>query len=128
MSYDLVVFEKRNVPADTEGFLEWYEKQTEWGEDIDYDDISHASLKLQEFFAKIKNIFPPMNGPFAPDDQELCSDPDLEERLCDYCIGKDIIYLSFAYSVAESAYDIVKQAAYFAGVGFFATEESAPLF
>ena len=130
MSDDLVVFEKSNVPMEVTKFLEWYEEQTEWGSDYDYNDISHASLNLQQLFAKIRIIFPPMNGKFAPSDEELTDKPDLEERLCDYCIGKDIIYMSFAYSMADRAYNLVKRAAYFTGVGFFAPsdEDNTPNF
>lgn len=123
MSYDLVVFEKSKAPADAEKFLAWYEAQIEWQGDYDYDDISHASSNLQKFFQEVRIIFPPMNGAFAPSDEELMSKPDLEDRLCDYCIGEDIIYLSLAYSMADRAYDIVKRAAYFAGVGFFSPSD-----
>lgn len=123
MSYDLVVFEKSKAPLDAEGFMQWYEEQVEWEGDYDYNDISHASANLQHFFHQVRAVFPPMNGGFAPSDEELMREPDLEDRLCDYCIGEDIIYLSFAYSMAERAYGIVKRAAYFAGVGFFSPSD-----
>ncbi len=123
MSYDLAVFEKSRAPAEAQRFLAWYAKQTEWDGDQDYSDITRASLDLQRFFHQIRLIFPPMNGTFAPSDEELSARPDLEERLCDYCIGEDIIYLSLACSVADSAYDLVKRAAYFAGVGFFSPSD-----
>lgn len=130
MSYDLAVFEKSKAPADTAGFLAWYEEQTEWGGDYDYNDIAHASPGLQKFFRQIRTIFPPMNGEFAPGDEELENDPGLEELLCDYCIGEDLIYLSLAYSVADRAYELVRRAAYFAGVGFFSPSDgdSVPVF
>ena len=128
MSYDLMVFEKTKAPTNPTEFLNWYQKQTEWNDDCDYNDSSHASEKLQKFFHKIKDIFPPMNGPLSPSNKELSENPDLEERLCDYCIGNDLIYLSLAYSVSGRAYDIVKRAAYFTGVGFFAVgEDTMPI-
>ena len=127
MSYDLAVFEKSKAPVDAEGFLQWYGEQTEWGGDYDYNDIAHASPDLQKFFHQIRTVFPPMNGAFAPGDEELSASPDLEGRLCDYCIGEDIIYLSLAYSVADRAYALVKRAAYFAGVGFFAVSEEGSI-
>ena len=130
MSYDLVVFEKSKAPADAEKFLAWYEAQIEWEGDYDYDNISHASPDLQNFFQEMRMIFPPMNGAFAPSNEELASKPGLEDRLCDYCIGEDIIYLSLAYSMADRAYGLVKRAAYFAGVGFFSPSDGddAPTF
>ena len=109
MSYDLIVFEKTKAPTNPTEFLKLYQKQ--------------------KFFHKIKDIFPPMNGPLSPSNKELSENPDLEERLCDYCIGEDLIYLSLAYSVSGRAYDIVKRAAYFTGVGFFAVgEDTMPTF
>lgn len=129
MSYDLAVFEKKNAPADTAEFLKWYQKQTEWSRDLDYNEITHASPDLQQFFLELKDIFPPMNGRFSPSNEELSNVPGLEERLCDYCIGEDLIYLSFAYSMAEHAYSIVKRAACFHHVGFFdASGECIPTF
>lgn len=125
MSYDLAVFEKQKAPAQAKDFLAWYEEQTKWGGDYDYNDIAHASPNLQKFFQQVRTVFPPMNGPFSPSDEELAAKPALEDRLCDYCIGEDLIYLSLAYSVADSAYHFVKRAAYFAGVGFFAASDDA---
>ncbi len=73
MSYDLAVFEKSRAPAETQRFLAWYAKQTEWGGDQDYSDITRASLNLQRFFHQIRLIFP-------PSDEELSARPDLELR------------------------------------------------
>ncbi len=125
MSYDLVVFEKKKAPTAQEGFLKWYTEQAEWSGDYDYNDISHASASLQKFFDAVKDIFPPMNGLFAVSDEELDEHPEIEKRLCDYCIGTDMIYLSFGYSIAGMAYDLIKRAAYFCGVGFFEVESNS---
>lgn len=119
MSYDLMVFEKSRAPKEKSEFLEWYQKQTEWSEDHSYDDPKVSSPALQIFFPMVKDIFPPMNGPFTPDDKQLEENSHMEERLTDYCIGRDVIYMSFAYSMAQSAFDIVKRAAYFSNTGFF---------
>ena len=37
MSYDLMVFEKTKAPTTKKEFIAWYEKQTEWGEEHDYE-------------------------------------------------------------------------------------------
>lgn len=116
MSYDLMVFEKKGVPTDKPSFMNWYHQKTEY-ENI--QEISRASERLQNFFHSVRLIFPPMNGSYAPDDKVLAANPKMEEYLCDYSIGEDNIYLSFSYSVAEFAYNTIKRAAYFAGVGFF---------
>ncbi|MDE6518543.1 MAG: hypothetical protein K2L18_11985 [Acetatifactor sp.] len=126
MSYDLLVFEKRGIPTNRPDFLNWYIQKLE---NEDEQDISCVSEKLQRFFHSVRHIFPPMNGEFAPDDQELSENPAMEEYLCDYSITEDMIYLSFAYSVSEFDYNTIKRAAYFAEVGFFnsSDDESAPV-
>lgn len=116
MSYDLMVFEKKGVPTDKSDFMNWYHQKMEC-ENV--QEISCATEKIQNFFHSVRRIFPPMNGSFAPDDKALAKNPEMEEYLCDYSIEGDMIYLSFAYSIAEFAYDVIKRAAYFAGVGFF---------
>lgn len=119
MSYDLMVFEKNKAPRERETFMEWYENQTEWSEDHSYEDPAVSSLALQEFFMKMKEVFPPMNGAYSPSDQELLEKPELENLLTDYCIGRDVIYMAFAWSEADHAYDVVKRTAAACKVGFF---------
>ena len=80
MSYDLMVFEKTKAPDTREAFMAWYEKQTAWEEDHDYQTIGVSSPALQNWFMEMKDIFPPMNGAFAPSDEELSARPDLELR------------------------------------------------
>ena len=119
MSYDLMVFEKTKAPRTKKEFMEWYEKQTEWGEDHDYQTIGVASPALQSWFMEMKETFPPMNGEYAPSDEAIEADENLESRLTDYCIGRDVIYAAFAWSQAEEAYELVRNLAQKHGVGFF---------
>lgn len=119
MSYDLMVFEKTKAPKTKEEFMEWFEEQTAWGEDHDYQTISVASPALQNWFMEMKETFPPMNGEFAPDDSALEEDAELESRMTDYSIGHDVIYAGFAWSVAEEAYEKMLALAGKHGVGFF---------
>lgn len=119
MSYDLMVFEKNQAPAGKADFLKWYRERTEWTEDHNYDDPAVSSPALQYFFNMVRCVFPPMNSRPAPEKEKSGQTVLQEERRCDYCIGKDVIYLSFSFSVAERARDVVKRAAYFSGTGFF---------
>ena len=119
MSYDLMVFEKTKAPRTKKEFMEWYEKQTEWGEDHDYQTIGVSSPALQSWFMEMKETFPPMNGEYAPSDEAIEADENLESRLTDYCIGRDVIYAAFAWSQAEEAYELVRNLAQKHGVGFF---------
>ncbi len=124
MSYDLMVFEKTKAPKRRKKFLAWFEKQTEWGEDHDYQTISVSSPALQNWFMEMKETFPPMDGEYAPDPELFDEDEDLENHTVDYCIGKEVIYAAFAWSVAEEAYDLTRKLAKKHDVGFFDVSET----
>lgn len=119
MSYDLMVFERANAPKTKKEFLVWFENQTQWNEDHDYQTVGVSSQALQNWFMEIKDIFPPMNGEYTPDDKALAADEDLELHLTDYSIGREIIYAAFAWSVSEEAYRVVRELARKHGAGFF---------
>ena len=78
MSYDLMVFEKSRAPETQKEFILWYEQQTEWSEDHDYQTIEETSLTLQNWFMEMIRTFPPMNGEFAPDEAQFDEDENLE--------------------------------------------------
>ena len=65
MSYDLMVFEITKAPKTKKEFMAWYDKITEWEEEHDYETVSVTSPALQNWFMKMKETFPPMNGEFA---------------------------------------------------------------
>lgn len=119
VSYDLMVFEKTKAPETRAEFIAWYEKQTRWEEEHDYQTITVSSPALQSWFMEMKAVFPPMNGEYAPEDDLIEKDEILEARLTDYCIGRDVIYAAFAWSVAEEAYERTRMLAQKHGVGFF---------
>lgn len=119
MSYDLMVFEKSKVPTSKKEFILWYEKQVEWSEEHDYKTISVSSPALQNWFMEMKNTFPPMDGEYAPDPDLLDEDENLESHTVDYCIGRDVIYVAFAWSVADEAYKLMRSLAQKHNVGFF---------
>ena len=84
MSYDLMVFEKSKAPKTKKDFMEWYFTQTQWSEAHDYNSVSVTSPCLRNWFMEMKNIFPQMNGEYAPDDESIEADSDLEAHLTDY--------------------------------------------
>ena len=126
MSYDLMVFEKTKAPKTRAEFIQWYEEQTQWGEDHDYQTIGVAAPALQNWFMEMKETFPPMSGEYAPTDDLLAEDAELENRLVDYCIGRDVIYAAFAWSVAEDAYEQMRILAQKHDVGFFDVSGGPP--
>lgn len=121
MSYDLMVFEIAKAPVVRKEFLVWYEKQTEWSEEHDYQTISISSPSLQNWFMEMMKRFPPMNGEYAPnlDPLDEAEAEDLECHLVDYSIGRNMIYAAFSWSVAEEAYEQMRSLAQKHGVGFF---------
>jgi len=92
--------------------MQWYDAQTEWTEEHSYDDPANTSVELRNWFMEIISIFPAMNGPFASEDEDNI-------YVTDYSIGKDIIYVSIAWSIAEQAYIKMYALAEKHGVGFF---------
>lgn len=108
MSYDVLVLDKHKRFKTGEEFLKWYDQVTEWQEDIDYNDYRHATPSLQSWFLEMKDIARPMNGEFAPPDDEFDSG-DYKEA--DYGIARECIYAAFAWSDAERVYPLIKELA-----------------
>lgn len=111
MSYDLMVFDPASAPKDRESFLAWYDQQTEWNEEHSYGDPAVTTPALQAWYRDMIQFFPAMNGPFAVDSDA--------SEVTDHCVGKSVIYSTFAWSVAEQAYAKTRELAIKHGVGFF---------
>lgn len=112
MSYDLMVFELGDAPAERTKLMKWYHVQTEWSEDHSYEDPSVPSTQLQNWFQEMITFFPPMNGPLASDDAD-------DSKVTDFCIGKPMIYAAFAWSESETALTTMRDLAIKHNVGFF---------
>lgn len=117
MSYDLMVFERTKAPQMRKEFLVWYGNETEWSEEHDYNDPAVTSSALRNWYEEMIKTFPNMNAPDAP--EEELEDEDAEAHLTDYCIGHNVIYVAFSWSVAEEAYKQMKSLAQKHGVGFY---------
>jgi hypothetical protein len=112
MSYDLMVFRKEAAPKTRTDFMKWYQNQTEWTEDHSYDDPTNTSIELRNWFMDMIKTFPAMNGPFATEDVD-------SSNVSDYSIGRDVIYVAFAWSLAEQAFKTMIELAEKHSVGFF---------
>jgi len=108
-----MVFRKEAAPMTKTEFMDWYEDQTEWTEEHTYDDPVNTTVALRNWFMEMIQTFPAMNGPFASENDE--DNPNV----ADYCIGRDVIYVAFAWSLAEQAYTTMLKLAEKHGVGFF---------
>ena len=116
MSYDLMVLDKHKRFTNKRDFLSWYDAVTKWSDDVNYDDYRHATPSLQNWFLAIKDIVPPLNGEFAPSDENLGNG---EFQEADYSIAKEAIYAAFAWSDAERVHSIVAELAKQCDVAFF---------
>ena len=116
MSYDLMVFDPAAAPRERAAFMDWYDTQSEWAEGHDYDDPAVTTPALRAWFMEMIKTFPAMSGPYAAADDE---DAEEDSRFCEYCIGKSLIYASFAWSQQAAAYQTMRELAIRHGVGFF---------
>lgn len=112
MSFDLMVFDKEAAPQNKADFIQWYEKQTEWTEDHDYEDPAHTTVALRNWFMDMISVFPPLNGPYAIGDID---DP----KTTDYGVGTKVIYAAFSFSEAKAACHTAKAFAVKHNVGLF---------
>lgn len=123
MSYDLMVFDLEKAPREQTEFMQWYDQQTEWEEDHNYQEVSVCSERLKAWFMEMITFYPPMNGSLAPSDDEIDewdeNDDPRYSQVTDYSLGREVIYMAFAWSVADEAYAKCKALAEKHGVGFF---------
>ena len=96
MSYDLMVFDPAAAPPKRAAFLDWYDLETEWSGEHDYDDPALSTAALQAFFADITQIFP--HAPKHAEDDE-------SESGTDYTIGAHLIYMSFMWDGVDQAHE-----------------------
>ena len=121
MSMDLAVYVKEKAPEDPVDFLEWFWKKTEWNGERDYYDILGTDERLAAFFLEMIKTFPAMNGKYAPTEEELQANPELEDSpmVTEYNIDEDLIYMGFAYSVSDQADELIRKLAVQNGLGYF---------
>lgn len=119
MSADLLVFDKDKAPTEPMEFLKWFYQKSDWDSNRDYMDIKGTSQPLVDFFMEIIKEYPMMNGIYAPTEEEIENNPELESKLTDYTIDDDLIYMGFAWSEADKACERVEELAYQYGLGYF---------
>ena len=118
MSFDLLLFDKEKAPKSFDAFGAWQNTQTDWRADYDYNTPDGTAPALAAWFMEMKEIFPPLNGPFAPGDEALADDR-IEKRLTDYSLGEHIIYAAFGWPVCEEACALAQKLAHKHGIGFY---------
>ena len=116
MSYDIMIIDRHHRFKDSKEFLEWICDVTQWKENIDYDDCEHATPRLKEWYMKMKDIVRPMNGKYAPSDDEIGYGQYQE---ADYAITREGIYMALAYSDADKVSEIAFKLAKECGLSCF---------
>ena len=109
-----MVFEPAAAPKDHSGFLEWYDAQTKWNEGHSYNDPSVTSARLQAWFLDVVRVFPPLNGVHSEKEP-----PEDEATAADYSIGRQMIYIGFAWSKTELSYQTTFDLVIKHDLGFF---------
>jgi hypothetical protein len=114
MSYDLMVFDPASAPMEREAFMGWFRDQTEWKDEIDYNNPENCTDTLRAWLFEMMKKYPAMNGPFAPE-----YDGGDTTWITGYSIGPKSIYIDFRWSAADSAFRDTFACAKKHGVGFF---------
>ena len=108
-----MVFDPGAAPLDRPSFLAWWGEQSRWTESHGYQDPAVSTPALRAWFLDMIRTFPAMNGPHAVDE------PEDEDAVTDYSVGRHVVYAAFAWSKAGEAYDFAIATAQKHRVGFF---------
>jgi len=144
-----MVFDPEFAPRERQKFMAWYSAVTKWGGERDYNSPENMTGNLRLFYDKLRAEFPPMNGPYAYDfdqpaqpifeqkpkgfwsnifrktPQPKRHEPAFNEAfVTDYTLAENAIYMCFAWSISEQAYNRVVNTALSTGVGFFNVSEN----
>ncbi len=109
-----MVFEPEAAPKEHQASMRWYAGFTKWNEGHSYKDPSVTSRRLRLWLSDIQRSYPDMDSMEAAD-----LIPNDDGSLSSYSIGKQAIYVCFAWSKAEEAYTRVMELAGRHEVGFF---------
>ena len=94
MSYDIAIIDHRQRFNNSKEFLVWYDNAIAHQQ----GDYRQTSPALQQWFLKMKDRVRPLNGEFAPSDDDIDTGEFLE---ADYSFGRDFIYMALAQTEAE---------------------------
>ena len=125
MGYYIMVIDSKLRFKNSREVMNWYETAMKYEDDINYDDYRHATDRIQQWFMEIKEKARPMNGEFAPPEEE-CDCGEFKE--VDYSIGKDFIYACMSYSDAETLAPLAFDMATKYGLTFFDVSGTSQVF
>lgn len=125
MGYYIMVIDSELRFKNSREVMNWYETAMKYEDDINYDDYRHATDRIQQWFMEIKEKARPMNGEFAPPEEE-CDCGEFKE--VDYSIGKDFIYACMSYSDAETLAPLASEMATKYGLTFFDVSGTSQVF
>lgn len=111
MSHDIFAFDPAAAPGNEE-LVAWCQQAQR---DSSYDP-GVTSPKVRALYHDLIEVFPPMNGPDAPADDD---DADT-----DYVFGQDMLYVSFRWSKFDDARKTFLQLGHAHGIGVCEISES----
>ena len=50
MSYDIMIIDHHPRFKNSKDFLTWYDDVTKWDDEVDYNDYSHTTKSLKDWF------------------------------------------------------------------------------
>lgn len=107
-----MVFDPQAAPHTRDEFLAWYFEQTSWSEAHDYDNPKVTTTNLYLWFLDMSLEFPSLDDPKHSNGID-------NPRLSGYNFGSVIIYVTFAWSEVENAYEAMFRLAQKHKIGFF---------
>lgn len=110
MSYDIAIIDHRQRFVNSKEFNEWYNAANGAIIPEQQNTYRNTTPNLQQWFMKMKDVVRPLNGEFAPPDDEIGGGvfPEAE-----YDFEKDFIYVSLGWTEVERtrafAFDLAKE-------------------
>ena len=108
MGYNIAIIDHPQRFSNSREFLAWYDSRHE--RPMQHEDHMLASPSLQQWFLKMKDKVRPLNGEFAPPDDELGNGEFPE---AEYVFSEDMIYVELGWTDYEKtralAFNLAKE-------------------
>ncbi len=107
MSCDLFIMEKNASIKTSEDVWSYMQNFTRYEEEINYNNLEGCSETIIAAAEKMFQKFPPMNLEYESSKEVSNDTENDEDYMTDYSMGEHAIFCSFAWSVAEEAFEYV---------------------
>jgi hypothetical protein len=118
MGYGFLVFEVSEKHRQKASFDSWISGRFSRETEPDCYKLETASIQLQSWLREYWQVFPPLNGPHAIDEEHL-----LWDQVTEYTIETDMVHIDVAFSDAKRALMLAQDLAGFYGLGICDTSD-----